>query len=151
MIRVPSIPCAMLRLPAIGTLLLGLAACTGGSTDTVNIPKASYGCLDDSKGCIDQRQAALKGLLADKSNSWVRQPASPEAYATGVRMYAFKTRKRELSCDDLAHGRREADGASPALRGSAGRLTPAQISRGAMFATEVSRELANEMGKRCRA
>lgn len=140
------------RFLPIGTILVGLAACTGGSTDTATIPTASYGCLDDSKACIDHRQAALKGLLADKSNGWVRHQATPESYAAGVRLYAFKQRKRELSCDDLAHGRREADGAGPALRGAAGRLTPAQISRGAMFATEVSRELAGEMGRRrCRA
>ena len=151
MIRVVPLQRVLSRLFLAGTIVLGLAACTGGATDTSNLAGPGYGCLDDSKGCIDQRQAALKSLLADKSHAWVRHPASAESYAAGVRLYAFKTRKRELSCEDLAHGRREAEGAGPVLRGAAGRLSPAQISRGAMFATEVSRELAGEMGRRCRA
>ena len=90
--------------------------------------------------------------MSDRQRTWVRQPAPAAAYASGVRLFAFKQRKRELTCDELAIGRREADAGPSVLRGPQGQgLTPAQISRGVMLATEVSRELGNEMRRRCRA
>jgi hypothetical protein len=90
--------------------------------------------------------------MLDKGRAWVRQPAPPAAYASGVRLFAYKQRKRELSCDELAHGRKEADAGPGVLRGPEGRaLTPAQVARGVMLAQEVSRELANETKRRCRA
>jgi hypothetical protein len=134
---------------AIGTLLLG-----GCSLNLFSAPEttASTGCVDDSKECIDRRAAALRGMMADKDRRWVREPASPESYASGVRLFAYKSRKRDLSCDELAHGRREADAAPVSLRGpAAAGLTPAQISRGSMLAAEVSKELAAEMKRRCKA
>ena len=109
-------------------------------------------CVDDSKQCIDQRSSALSSIINDKERKWIREPATPAAYASGVRLFAFKHRKRELTCDELAIGRREAENASSALRGAgASGLTPAQVSRGAMLGGEVSRELAAEMQRRCRA
>ena len=89
--------------------------------------------------------------MADRSKSWVKAPPTAASYASGVRLWAFKQKKRELSCDELSHARREADLAAPTLRGASGSLTPAQISRGIMLAQDVSKELGNEFGKRCRA
>lgn len=114
--------------------------------------QSSVGCIDDSKQCIDQRQAALRSIMADKNRSWVKQPATPVTYASGVRLFAFKGRKKEMTCDELAHARREADAAPSVLRSpAAAGLSPAQISRSAMLAEEVSKELALEMKRRCRA
>ncbi len=129
---------------------LTVAGCSSTSVETEVAP-IGMACVDDSKGCIDQRQNALKGLLADKNRSWVKQPASPAAYASGVRMFAFKTEKPRLSCEELAAGKREADSAPGVLRGPSGQgLTPAQVSRGVMFAGEVGKELGAEMRRRCR-
>jgi hypothetical protein len=90
-------------------------------------------------------------MMADPQRRWVREPSSAAAFASGVRLFAFKQKKRELTCDELAIGQREAEGAAPTLRGPGGAgLTPAQISRGVMFGDEVSRELANERRRRCR-
>ena len=119
-------------------------------------PDASVGpslrCVDDSVACVAQRQSVLRSMTADRERRWVREPASADAYAGGVRLFAFKTKKQELSCGELAAGRREADAGPGVLRGPSGRhLTPAQISRGAMLATEVSRELQGEMRRRCPA
>jgi hypothetical protein len=112
---------------------------------------AGLGCVDDSAECINKRQAALKALMSDKDRKWIHEPATAEAYASGVRLFAFKSKKKELSCDELQSGRREADAAPTTLRGAtAARLTPAQVSRGAMLAQEVSRELANEFSRRCK-
>jgi len=134
---------------AIGCTGLVLAACIG---DGASIEPVGMGCVDDSQRCIAERASARSQLLGDKSRTWVKQPASASAYASGVRMLAFKQMKRDMSCDELATGRREADAAPGTLRGPQGQgLTPAQISRGVMLAQEVSRELDTEMKRRCRA
>jgi hypothetical protein len=128
-----------------------LTGCAFATTEGNVASTSTYGCLDDSKACVEQRQAALKLLLADRNNTWTRHPATAEDYATGVRMFAFKTRKRELACPELARGRSEADAAGSALKAASGRLSPAQISRAKMFAAEVSRELSAEERRRCKA
>ncbi len=139
---------ALFGLVAVAAMV---TACSGTVIES-ETPVANHGCIDDSKQCIDQRQAALKGLLADKSRKWVREPATTGSYATGVRLFAFKTEKQRLNCDELAAGRREADAAPGALRGPSGQgLPPAVISRGVMFAGEVSKELTREAQRRCRA
>ncbi len=127
-------------------LLLSLAGCSSGSDDL----RGGLSCVDDSKECVDRRQATLKGMIADKQKGWVKEEASPQAHASGVRLFAFRTQKKELSCEELAHGRREADSAAKSLRSGQG-LSPAQISRATMFAAEVSKELTVEMrARRCK-
>ena len=135
------------------TVLVAIAALAGCSSTTIEPDATQTGmaCVDDSKACIDQRQNALKSLLADKNRAWVKQPVSPAAYASGVRMFAFKTEKTRMACDELASGKREAEGAPQVLRGPSGQgLTLAQVSRGVMFAAEVGRELGTEMKRRCK-
>ena len=133
---------------------LALTACFAGcssSTVTDTTPRRGLSCVDDSAHCISQREKAFDQLMADKSRNWVKQPATPEAYASGVRLFALNKKRKELSCDELASGKREADAGPGVLRGPGGsRLTPAQVSRGAMLASEVGRDLGQEMTKRCR-
>ena len=137
----PRLMCALAAVMA--------AAC---STGINGASRSGLGCVDDSPHCIEQRRIALNAIMSDKSRFWVRETPTPEAYASGVRLFAFKTRKAELSCDELAIGRREADNAPAVLRSpQASHLTPAQVSRGLMLGAEVSRELAAEMKRRCRA
>jgi len=137
----PRLICALAALAA--------AACSAGMN---GVSRTGLGCVDDSPHCIEQRRIALNAIMSDKSRSWVRETPTAEAYASGVRLFAFKSRKTELSCDELAVGRREADNAPAVLRSpQASHLTPAQVSRGLMLGAEVSRELAAEMKRRCRA
>lgn len=131
---------------------LALGACSADISTQETSTLQSFGCVDDSPGCIAQRQAALRQLQADRSRAWVRQPASVNSYATGVRLFAFKTEKTRMTCDELAAGRREADLAPGVLRGpQAQGLQPGIVSRGVMFAGEVSKELTREAQRRCRA
>jgi len=100
--------------------------------------------------CIAQREKVFDSYMADKSRSWIKQPAAPEAHASGVRLFAMSKRRKEMSCEELQHSKREADSAPGALRGPGGKnLTPAQVSRGVMLAGDVGRELAKEISKRC--
>lgn len=146
-------PIGRFLIPASMTAL----ACALGSCSMINLETAATeppraDCVDDSPPCVEARGAALKQMLADPKRSWVREPASAHSYAAGVRLFAFRSRKRELSCDELAHGKREADAAPATLNGPhSGGLSPAQKSRGTMLAAEVSKELAGEMRRRgCR-
>jgi hypothetical protein len=140
------------RRPIIAALAgagLMLAACSGG--DLLEDDRAGLSCLDDSPECVEQRQSTLKSMIADKERRWVREPATPQAHASGVRLFAFRSIKAELSCEELSHARKEAEGAPKSLKATPG-LLPAQVSRASMFASEVNKELAAEMKKRrCRA
>jgi hypothetical protein len=132
---------------ALGGLCVWLSACSGIDLDD----RAGLSCVDDSPQCVARREATLKSMLADKDRKWVREAPTPRAHATGVRLFAFRSKKGELSCDELLLGRREAETAPKALKGQQG-LSPAQISRASLFAVEVGKELAAEIRKRrCRA
>jgi len=131
--------------------LAALSAAACASTELAQAPQTGTQCVDDSAHCIGSRQAALKAMMDDKGRTWIRQPPDARAYASGVRLFAFRGRKKELTCDELGIGKREADAAHGILRGPGGAgLTPAQVSRGSMLATEVGRELGVEITKRCR-
>jgi hypothetical protein len=138
---------------AVGTFVM--AACITGCSSSGFGPNQSGSgmeCIDDTKACIDERQGALKSLLADRNRDWIRQPASPLAYASGVRLFAYRVKRRELTCDELTLGRREADAAPGALHALATTgLSTAQIARGSILAAEVGRELTNEFQRRCKA
>jgi hypothetical protein len=133
---------------ALGGLGLALlAGCSGISLDD----RAGLSCIDDTPYCVAQREKTLKSMLADKDHKWVREAPTAQAHATGVRLFAFRSKKAELSCDDLLHGRREAETAPKMLKGHQG-LSPAQVSRATLFAAEVQKELVAEIKRRrCRA
>jgi hypothetical protein len=129
-----------------------LASCAALNFETAAIEPPQADCVDDSPPCIERRGAALREMMADPKRRWVREPANAHSYAAGVRLFAFRSRKRELPCEELALGKREADAAPAVLNGpDSGPLSPAQKSRGTMLAAEVSKELATEMRRRgCR-
>ena len=89
-------------------------------------------------------------MVSDPGRKWVKEVPTPAAYASGVRLFAFKNKKKDLSCEELSYGRKEADGAPAALKSNGTGLTPAQVSRGAMLAHDVGRELGNEYNRRCK-
>jgi hypothetical protein len=134
-------------MAALGALAAATAACSGfGLGDS----RAGLSCVDDSPQCVARRQATLKAFLADRSRAWVKEAPTAQAHASGVRLFAFRSAKAELTCEELALGRREAEAAPRALRGQSG-LSPAQVSRAALLAAEVQQELAAELRRRrCR-
>ncbi len=71
--------------------------------------------------------------MNDRDRKWVREAPTPAAYASGVGCSPQNAQK-ELSCDELAVGRREAEKrAFRAARTGSTSLTPAQVSRGVML------------------
>ena len=110
---------------------------------------AGLRCVDDSNRCVRLRIAALKAMKSDSTLSWINQPVTPKAYATGVRMFSYRHAKSRLTCAQLRHGMHEADRAPVALRSRSAGLSPAQISRGMMLAGEVGADLKREIRRRC--
>jgi len=137
---------------SIAALASVLASCGTMNLETSATLPPRADCVDDSPPCVERRGAALREMMADPKRRWVREPANAHSYAAGVRLFAFRSRKRELTCDELSLGKREADAAPMVLNGpDSGPLSPAQKSRGTMLAAEVSKELASEMRRRgCR-
>lgn len=143
---------AATRRAATWTLVMGsfaLGACAVGAGPEIE-SRAGLGCVDDSLECVRRRQATLRNMVDDKSRSWIKESPTPEAYASGVRLFAYKSKKKELSCDELKRGKLEADTARTSLQSVGTRLTPAQVSRSVMLAGEVGRELQNEINRRCK-
>ncbi|HKZ96893.1 MAG TPA: hypothetical protein VJ045_07920 [Hyphomicrobiaceae bacterium] len=138
----------MTAIAVLAPLLVTAAGCGGGGAEFD--ARAGLGCVDDSAECIARRRTTLRHLVTDQSRTWVKEPATAEAYASGVRLFAFRAKKNELTCDELAHARREAEAARGVLSSAGARLTPAQVSRGALLAGEVGRELQSELSRRCK-
>ena len=139
----------MLTVTTIGAAIL-VSACVGGGIGN-NDTRSGLICVDDSQTCISRRQAALADLTSRTDKSWIRQRASPLNYASGVRLFALKSKKSTLNCEELKLGHSEASRAPSVMKaGPSAGLTPAQISRGKILASEVSRELKREMSRRCR-
>lgn len=130
-------------------LAFGFQACTANQPKFGGVSDGLH-CVDDSSACIDKRQFALRTLLADSKRTWIGRPPSPEAYAAGVRLFAYKKQKKVLNCQELSSGIQEASNARASLRSASNRLTSGQIARGAMLGDEVSRELAREKKRRCK-
>ena len=142
---------AVLVALASGLLAGGvlMAGCTATGAPKL---KAGLGCVDDSPRCMSERRQALESIMADKSRKWIGQSPTPAAYASGVRLFAYKKQKRRLTCAQLTIGRREALAARASLRSASGQLTPGQIARGALLGDEVALELTRERRRRgCKA
>ncbi|MEO1207362.1 MAG: hypothetical protein AAFV45_13640 [Pseudomonadota bacterium] len=133
-----------------GVLACALPGCAGGPSKAIGNPAEGLNCIDDSARCVAKRQATLRYYMASPDRNWIRQRPDGAAYASGVRLFAYKRQKDKLSCSELKSGVNEANGAPRALKAAGGRLTPAQVSRGKMLAQEVGRDLKREMRRRCR-
>ncbi|MDX2307280.1 MAG: hypothetical protein NW216_03475 [Hyphomicrobium sp.] len=137
------------RAGFIAALTLLTVACSTGEVPVVS-PRAGLACVDDSSHCIGERKSALKALVDDPSRAWVKEKPDAAAYASGVRLFAYKTKKKDLSCAELEAGRREAEHAPAILRAPNSGLSTAQVARGVILAHEISRDLAREHGRRCK-
>lgn len=141
-------PASAVRLLLAGFALMAMAGCAGQGPG-VSSPTAGLSCVDDSPDCVAKRQATLEHFKRDDQRAWIGQSATPEAYASGVRLFAYSQKKKQLSCDELKRGKIEADAAPRILQGASDKLSLNQISRGKMLAHEVSRELGREIKRRC--
>lgn len=131
-------------------LCLAGMGCGGGQSPSVTSSMAGLKCIDDSSRCIGLRQSTLQHLMRSPDRGWMRRAPDADAYASGVRLFAFKRQKASLSCPELKFALNEAQRGPAVLDRAGGRLSPAQLSRGKLLAGEVARELRREQRRRCR-
>jgi len=136
----------------IAMACLVMAGCAGTGLPASSGLSAGLNCVDDSTQCLAKRRSALVEIMQDGSGKWVERPPTANADASGVRLFAFKQRKKQLNCRQLRVGYAEARGARQRLRASTNpQLTPARVSRAAILGDEVAKELKREIRRRkCR-
>ena len=128
---------------------LSLAACSGTEPPPPP-PNAAAGCVDDSKHCIEMRGHALKAMLADGKRTWVTKPESPAAYATGVKLFAYRGTRDKLTCAELAHGREETRSMPQTLKpGSVAGMNDSRLAQVRDMSGQVHKELAKEFDRAC--
>ena len=131
------------------TLTLSLVALALVGCATNKLPKVAT-CLDDSSGCISQRQATLNTMLADPNRAWVGKTPTPVVYATGVRLFAWRKSKSDLSCGELKSGIAETGGARTTLAENIPGASKTRIGQIIALSDDVNRELKRTArGKRC--
>ena len=125
-----------------------LAACSG--TEPPPPPNAAAGCVDDSKHCIEMRGQALKAMLADTKRAWVTKPETPAAYATGVKLFAYRGTRDKMTCAELAHGREETRSMPQTLKpGSVPGMNDSRLAQVRDRSGQVNKELSKEFDRAC--
>jgi hypothetical protein len=82
-------------------------------------------------------------MVNDPKRDWVGQVQSPDVYAKGTRLFAYRALRKKLTCIELKRALDETTAAIPSLE-------PARYTRVRVLMTEVAHELGVEDGKRCR-
>ncbi|KAB2851212.1 MAG: hypothetical protein F9K44_02355 [Hyphomicrobiaceae bacterium] len=139
----------MLAAIAAG-LLLAACASFNSAPEVSNNPAA--GCVDDSKQCIDRRMTTLKAMVSDPKRTWVFQQESPASYATGVKLFAYRATRSQLTCTELSHGRQETAEAAHSLKsGSVPGMNDSRLAQVRDMSSQVSKELGKEFDKACKS
>jgi hypothetical protein len=105
----------------------------------------------DEAGCtnVDTCVSVLKAMVADPERAWMRQPVSPAVLANGVRLFAYRALKTQLTCGELAAALTEIEAAAQAFSGAVADLKPERITRVRVLSVQVGTELQAENAQRC--
>jgi hypothetical protein len=154
----------------IGLMLLG--GCTSSSSQTASIfgggllgpsaetqepaptpvaappppPQAERGACDNAAQC----RSVLKTMIDNPDRGWIGQRQSPDAYANGTRLFAYRALRKQLTCGELSSAVNELSAASKSLGGAVSGMSPDQVSRTRALCSQVEGELAKEREGRCR-
>ena len=130
--------------------LMTLTGCTPFTSSPEVAANPAAGCVDDSKVCIDKRMSSLKTMVSDPKRTWVYQQESPASYATGVKLFAYRATKGQLSCAELAHGRQETQTAAVSLKsGAVPGMNDSRLAQVRDLSTQVNREIGREFERVC--
>ncbi len=107
---------------------------------------AQSGRCHDVPSC----ETMLRKMTEGSDRSWISQSETPEGLLTGVRMFALRTLRPKLTCDELGSALEQLRGVPAALRPAPAGSTPEDIARTNRLAAEVHDELRAENEARCR-
>jgi hypothetical protein len=128
--------------------LLLLSGCSGSSgfpllPGSVFGEKASDPAPSGACPTAEKCAAELKGMMKDPKRDWIGQPQSPDGYATGTRLFAYRGLRKEMTCNELKRGLEDINTAKVSLE-------PARYARTVALMSDVAGELEVERGRRCR-
>jgi hypothetical protein len=143
-------PLAPVKLCTVGlSCVLVLSACTGSPSFSL-LPSNLFGEKPSASPAPSSRcataetcAAELRRIVKSPKRDWVGQPQTPDAYANGTRLFAYRALRRNLSCKEIERALGEMHAARPSLE-------PARYARAQTLMSAVAAELAAEHGKRCR-
>ena len=106
----------------------------------------------DRSGCgsADQCRNMLKTMIDSPDRGWIGQRQSPDVYANGTRLFAYRALRKQLTCGELSLAVDELAAASRTLGGPVAGMSPDQVTRTRALCTQVEGELAREREGRCR-
>lgn len=92
----------------------------------------------------------LKTMIESPDRGWIGQRPSPDAYANGTRLFAYRALRKQLTCGELSLAVDELSAISRTLGGPVAGMSPDQASRTRTLCSQVQGELAKEREGRCR-
>jgi hypothetical protein len=106
----------------------------------------------DKAGCgsAAECKSVLKTMIENPDRGWIGQRLSPDAYANGTRLFAYRALRRQLTCGELTSAVDELSAIGKALGASVPGMSADQASRTRALSSQVHGELAKERGGRCR-
>lgn len=116
---------------------------TGVSTPA---PPERTGECDSAAQC----QHVLKTMIDSPDRGWIGQRQSPDKYANGTRLFAYRALRKQLTCGELTLAVDELAAASKSLGGAVSGMSHDQVSRTRDLCSQVAGELAKERQGRCR-
>jgi len=132
-----------------GCMTVGLAAVLLSGCATGNAPTVAT-CLDDSSACVSKRKATLNSMLADPNRTWVARKPGPAVYATGVRLFAWRRTRDQLTCRELRSGIAETGAARQTLSRGVNGASKTRLGQIVALSDDVNAELKRtSRGKKC--
>ena len=93
--------------------------------------------------------AVLRAMIADSTQSWMVRAPTPQEFANGTRLFAYRALKSTLECGKLRFANAELDWAVDTFKGGADNVEADHRARVAALAEAVRGELTAEIKKRC--
>lgn len=82
-------------------------------------------------------------MVGDPKRDWIGRPQSPDDYANGTRLFAYRALRKKLTCKELK-------GAMEDTKAAAVLLQSPHHERARALTTTVARELKSEQDRRCK-
>lgn len=112
---------------------------------TAPSPDAAKEACNNAEACL----AELRELVDNPTRDWIFKPTSPQHYASGSRLYAFRTLRKSLSCKELAAALAEIADADRKLQAPVAGVSDDQAARILTINSVATKELKSELDARC--
>jgi hypothetical protein len=100
-------------------------------------------------GSVDQCALLLRLMVEDPHRTWMRQRPSPQIFANGTRLFAYRALRHKLSCGELEHAANEVRDVTIAFKNPVPGVAAEQIVRVQALSAGVEEELGAERAARC--